>query len=334
MGTLKGVPKPSLPISVDLNHFLLDLYQLALRTPSPEFGDAALERLKQEIAFGSALWGTFTGTPEGPRPHSVHLHGLPGAMLAEYEAVKQHDLMNQRLIERPGRTVAMPLAAVEKRVHPDMVAHVRRWGMQQTLATVVLESPLNLYTIVALYRADARRAFNERERRFKQALMPHLVAAWHINALHFLDTPAEPPRSVRRARALIDPLGIIHNAEPGLVDLLQREAAKWTGPAVPAELLAGVHGATGRYEGAAIVATLLRNLGDRTSVINVRLRAPADTLSERERQVAREFAAGKTYKEIAAAFGTSPATVRSQIQSAYVKLGVSTKIELGKQLAD
>jgi len=319
---------------VDLNQFLLDLYQLALGTPSPEFSEAALERLKREIGFGSGLWGTFTLTAQGPRPHSVHLHGLPPAMLAEYDRVKQHDLMNQRLIERPGRTVAMPLGAVEKRVHPDMVAHVRRWGMEQTLATVVLESPLNLYTIVALYRPGARQPFSERERRFKQAVMPHMVAAWHMNALHFLHAPAEPARSGRRARALIDPLGIIHNAEPALAELLQREAKGWTGPAVPAALLAGLQGATGRYEGAAIVATLLRSRNDRTSLINVRLRTPVDSLSERERAVAREFAGGKTYKEIAAAFGTSPATVRSQIQSAYGKLGVSTKIELGNELAD
>ena len=106
-------------------------------------------------------------------------------------------------------------------------------------------------------------------------------------------------------------------------------------PAVPAALLAGLQGATGRYEGAAIVATLLRSRNDRTSLINVRLRTPpVDSLSERERAVAREFAEGRTYKEIAAAFGTSPATVRSQIQSAYGKLGVSTKIELGNELAD
>jgi DNA-binding CsgD family transcriptional regulator len=320
--------------SVDLNQFLLDLYQLALGTPSPEFSETALERLKREIGFGSALWGTFTLTPQGPRGHSVHLHGLPDSMLAEYETVKQHDFLNQRLIERPGRTVAMPLASVEKRVHPDMVAHARRWGMEQSLATVVLESPLNLYTIVVLYRRDVREAFSARERRFKQLLMPHLVAAWHMNAMHFLDAPEEPPRSLRRARALIDSLGIIHNAEPGLADILQREAKSWAGPSVPAQLLAGVRSAMGRYEGTAIVATLLRHLDDRTSVINVRLRAPVDSLSERERAVAREFAAGKTYKEIAAAFGTSPATVRSQIQAAYGKLGVSTKIELGKQLAE
>jgi len=290
--------------------------------------------LKEEIGFGAALWGTFTQTPQGPMGHFVHLHGLPETMLVEYEGVKQHDPVIPRLLEKPGRTVAMPLGAVEKRLPADMLAYARRWGMEQTLSTVVLESPLNLYTAVSLYRREARKPFSERERRFKQELMPHLVAAWHMNALHFLDAPTEPPRNLRRARALIDPLGIIHNAEPGMAEIIQHEAKDWKGPAVPAELLAGVQSAAGRYEGAAIVATLLRNNNDRTSVINVRLRAPVDRLSERERAVAREFAAGKTYREIAAAFGTSPTTVRTQIQAAYGKLGVSTKIDLSKRLAE
>ena len=50
--------------------------------------------------------------------------------------------------------------------------------------------------------------------------------------------------------------------------------------------------------------------------------------------MAREYAAGRTYKEIAHAFGVAPATVRNQLQSAYGKLGVDSKIALAKCLAD
>jgi len=77
--------------------------------------------------------------------------------------------------------------------------------------------------------------------------------------------------------------------------------------------------------------SVLRQLPDQTFVISVRARAPIDALTRRELMVACEFASGKTYKEIAGLFGTSPATVRSQIQNVYAKLGVSTKIDLRKQ---
>jgi DNA-binding CsgD family transcriptional regulator len=335
---LRGQPwqKGGAAAAVNLNRLLLDLYRLVPGRPSPAFSDAVLERLAEEVAFDAALWGTFTGTAAGPRPHWGHLHRLRQEMLVEYEAVKHHDVLNAKLIARPGRTVGISLAqAARAGAHRSVIAHARKWGMEQTLATVVLESPLNLYTIVALYRANRRRPFSEGERRFKQALMPHLVAAWHMNAIQFLDAAAdERPRSVRRARALIDPLGVIHNAEAGLVELLLEEWPDWAGPAVPPAALAGIQTAEGRYEGKAVVVALVRRLEDRTLVVGVRMRARADTLSERELAVARQFAAGKTYKEIADLFGTAPATVRSQIQTAYAKLGVSTKIDLGRQLDD
>jgi DNA-binding NarL/FixJ family response regulator len=48
--------------------------------------------------------------------------------------------------------------------------------------------------------------------------------------------------------------------------------------------------------------------------------------------VAREFASGKTHKEIAKLFGTSPTTVRTQIQVIYTKLDVRTKVDLVREI--
>jgi DNA-binding NarL/FixJ family response regulator len=51
-------------------------------------------------------------------------------------------------------------------------------------------------------------------------------------------------------------------------------------------------------------------------------------------RITRGFAAGKTHRNIAGSLGTSPATVRSQLQSVYAKLGVGTKIDLARRLDD
>ena len=148
------------------------------------------------------------------------------------------------------------------------------------------ESPINLFTAVCLYRSNAGAPFSESDRRFKEGVVPHLVQAWHINAIRVMDPPA-PVRGVSRARALVDRLGVIHNAESGFAALMDLAA--------PA-----------------------------------RARAPIDGLSRRELLVAREFASGKNYKEIAKQLGTSPTTVRSQLQVAYTKLGVRRKVDLVK----
>ena len=321
-------------MALDVSRFLLDLYALAPGTPHPSFVDAALTLLARSVPFDSGLWGTFTRTPDGPRPHWGHLYRLSGQMLADYERVKQHDLVNQKLIAHPGRTVAVALRQAERKAHPDIVAHARRWRMEQTLATVLLESPLNLYTVISLYRADPERPYAERERRFKQAIMPHLVAAWHTNALQFLDAPRDARGAAPRARALVDSFGVIHNAEPGLVELFRLEEPGWEGPTVPRSLAGIVEGDRRDLAGRAVVVTRLRRLEDGTLVLSLRRRGRVDSLSARERTVAREFASGKTHTEIAGALGTSPTTVRSQLQAIYTKLGVCTKVELARHLED
>src|SRR5262245_55837172 len=55
--------------------------------------------------------------------------------------------------------------------------------------------------------------------------------------------------------------------------------------------------------------------------------APAQ-LSERERQVAERYVAGRSYKEIARELGISPATVRTHANAVYRKLEVTSRIEL------
>ena len=318
--------------AIDRDAFLIELYQLFPAAPPAQFIEAVLELLKKRVFFDSALWGTFAHTSEGPRGHRIHLHRLPEAMLREYDRIKHLDVVNRNVVGKPARTTNVALSRVAPRTHPDAVAHARRWGMEHTLATACEESQLSLFTLLSLYRSDPRRPFTEPERRFKQAVMPHLVASWHMNAIHFLGASTGARHVQARARALVDRFGVIDNAEPGLANLLRSESPAWRGPVLPAPLLAIVRGETGAWNGTAIVAALERKLDDGAVVISVRRRVPVDELSARELQVAREFASGKSHKEIAALLGTSPATVRSQIQSVYTKLGVDKKVDLLRQL--
>ncbi len=59
-----------------------------------------------------------------------------------------------------------------------------------------------------------------------------------------------------------------------------------------------------------------------------------DELSAREMQIAEAYAEGSSYKELARTFGISPGTVRTHLGTIFRKLGVTTKIELARRLAD
>ena len=186
----------------DLNGFVLELYHLTGSGPWDAFGAIAFALLEEMLAFDSALWGTFTLTPGGARAHSQYLHKLPARMMEEYEDLKQYDVLNQQSVAHCGTTLNVSLAQVESATHPAMIAHARRWGMEHTLATMILESPLNLYTAVCIYRNATRRPFSERDRRRIERIAPHLVQAWHLNAPHFPDNPPAPAPAV--ARVVID----------------------------------------------------------------------------------------------------------------------------------
>lgn len=315
------------------NEFLLELYRLTGSGPSAAFSAAAFELLNRLLPFHSGLWATFTLGSNGPDEHSLYLHNLSAQMIEEYERVKQYDVLNQQAVAHCGRTFNVTIDDVKDQVHPAMLAHARKWRLEHTLATMILETPVNLYTAFCLYRPAAQRPFSERERQRAEAAVPHLVQAWHLSELRFLAAPSPAPREVPRALALIDRFGIIHNAESGVAPLLRREAPEWQGPSVPAELLEALRQNASQFRGHAIVASVVRQLPDRRLLIAIRARAAVDTLTKRETTVAREFASGKTYKEIAKALKTSPTTVRTQIQTIYMKLGVGTKVDLARHVA-
>jgi DNA-binding NarL/FixJ family response regulator len=67
--------------------------------------------------------------------------------------------------------------------------------------------------------------------------------------------------------------------------------------------------------------------------VRLRRRAPLDSLTSRESDIARRFGLGMNYQEIAAELHISPATVRNHLSNVYGKLGVSNKIELAKLFA-
>jgi DNA-binding CsgD family transcriptional regulator len=316
-----------------LDEVLLTLYRLARGTPPPAFKDRALAAVRAHLPFDAAGWGTFAITRQGARVHSVHLLDLPMAMMADYEAVKQHDTLSVKALAEPGKTINVSIDATDWVLHPDMVAHVRKWGLDHSLGTVFMDPALNLCNALSFYRGPGRPAFTAQEQRFKQRLMVHLVEAWNQNALRYVDRPEDSVDQDARAWALVDKEGMIYNGDPGLSALLGREFMGWVGPCLPTPMVDGLRcNPPQAYLGQHLVAGAVRVLADGLRLVRVRPLAPADRLSARERTVARQFADGRTHKEIAQALGVTPSTVRNQLQSAYQKLNVSSKVELIRAL--
>ena len=318
-----------------LSGALLHLYRLSRTTPAPEYKNAALEALKHYLPFSAAMWGTFVISGAGPVVHAVHLHRLPKRKMHDYEQVKQSDILYRKGIAKPGRTSVANLTKLEGDLDPGLVEYARRYDLENVLSTVWKDTVLQIYTAVSFYRGEAGKPFTERERRLKEQLMPHLVEAWNLNAIRYVDRPTGAQPEQVRMRALVDREGMVYNAEPGFAELMRAEFPEWRGPVLPQMLSAPLIGAGAEsFRGEAIVASRLREIEEGMFLISARALAGIDRLSPRELSVARAFATGKTHKQIAAALGIAPATVRNQLQSAYAKLNVNSKIGLARQLSE
>lgn len=313
----------------DFSELLLHLYRMSRELPVEQFQDAALGLLRSILRFDSGYWGTGLIDASGLHVNSVHTCNFSPDFWAAYEEVKARDLVAPLVLERVGRTVNWDAARLfNGRANAAMRGHAMRFEACQGLSTTVMIPELGIMTFTSLYRADPSRSYSEDERRFVEAVMPHLAEALNLNrALHLPSLAAEP--GAGRNLAIVDRQGVIYNAEPEFFELALLEWPDFRGLRIPADMLA-CFAAGGVYAGRQI--TLSARPVDDLLVVRGRWHTRLDELSPRERVAAGHYGQGLQHKEVARAMGCSPATARKHLQNAYRKLGVSDKAELARLL--
>lgn len=315
---------------------LLDLYRQVQTTRPAEFQEQALDAVREVLAFDSALWGTGVMGPQGATVHSACVYRQPPEMMENWERIKQHDTVSFEAFSRIGQTVNAALTTDptwQSRFHPDAMAHVKRFGMEHVLATIVADPVLRLFTAISFYRADPAQPFTEAERLFKQYLVPHLAEAWNTNRFNFMHLARNDSTLPDHGRAICDRKGVLYNASQNFAELMVTEWRDWQGPQLPGVLLATLCDARQRkYTGLGIVATI-KPLGDML-LLGVRKKSVVDQLSPRELEVARRFGRGMAYRKIAVELCIAPATVRNHLQAIYSTLGVSNKVEMARIIVE
>ncbi len=175
-------------------------------------------------------------------------------------------------------------------------------------------------TVVGVDEQRIARTTRENALRYASELLPLKAAALAARGVA-IDTEVLPSSAVRASsyhRELAQPIG----GTTTLLALLRvREAP-----------IAGfVLGRCGRGFRDAEVRALERalpSLAIARATYRARDRgAELEALTDREREVVRYLCLGYTNREIAAACGTSPNTVRNQLASVFVKLGASPRAE-------
>lgn len=312
-----------------LGRLVMALHRLAATAAAGDLQRLAFEALQAELTFDSGIWATGVMNP-GPVLHSLYAHNQPPEMMQAWQKLAQHDTVLAETLKRPGHTLRATADGPEGGATflPEVSEHAHRYGMEQVLATSFLDPLLGLVEGFSLYRADRRARFSEPERLLAQHALPHMVEAWRVARLRVVrhETPPAPPAG--RALGICDGKGLLHTAGPDFAALMRQEWNGWCGPTIPQQWLGGSQKSfLGRH-----IAASLRPIND-LWLVQLRRRAPLDSLTPREIDVARRFGLGMNYQEIAVELHISPATVRNHLANIYGKLNVSNKVELAKLFA-
>ena len=311
-----------------LSRLLLDLLRGAGTVDAADYQHWALEQVRSEIAFDSAMWASGAGTEQGPLFHAIHLQHQPMQMLIDYEPLKQHDQLFAQALAEAGKSLRATSATD---LHALFQPYCQRYGLAHAICTMTLDAQTALITGVSLYRSDTGAAFSDDEAAFMEAVFPHLQACDSHCKLLRLQREAGVPTIGSGGHAACDQKGLLRYADEAFVQALRHEWPQWRGPCLPEALHALIE--TSRDGAAVGQSSHARSvpLGS-LWLVHLRRRRPADGLPARLRQVAELAVQGHSHKQIAARLGLAPATVRNQLAGLYKRLGVTNRAALAASM--
>lgn len=314
-----------------ISTYLLDLHRTCHELPLRAFQERCLDELRKVVPFDSGLLATGTLRHGVPHAHDTYLHRQPPALMESWERMKHLDVVAVAAMSSPGRTQRFVIDEVFAD-SPLALAHCRAFGLAHVLCTGAIAQRAGSYLALSLYRHQGEPAFEEVERSTVELLVPHVVEAVRKAHLEQLRRAARVVRPSHQAAAIVNRAGVVLEADPAFVDLLAAAYPEWSGPWLPSAIapLADARAAARHAIGPLVFRV---DPADDLVLVHARRATPFDTLTAREREVARLFADGESTKEVAARLGIAANTVRVHLGRVYEKLGVVNKAELASMLA-
>lgn len=315
-----------------LEHFsksVATLYRLAQRTDPPLFRQELLELIREVVRCDGGVLHTwhlttsshFHHAPERVRARIVTmLHHAEPAYVHSHASSFFASLAAPQLVNEKGALLSHPLPWMRE-LHDE--EHVRKLMLHGDVG-----ASDGTARWILLFRCDDQ-DFTSHDTALLQAFWRLAMHSVEINlqyALWSID-----PLGSERAIALVNSLGMIEIADDRLKELLRLEWPMMRGHMLPKTALTSLL-ATSSYRGKNIQLNASRKMG--YLVCNAEKVRPLMMLTSSEISAVQCFARGMTYSAIADRFGVSPHTVRNQLANAYRKLGVHSKAELIRVIAN
>jgi DNA-binding CsgD family transcriptional regulator len=314
-----------------ISQLLLSLHERAHELGYRAFQHFCLREIAALIPFDAGLIGMGTIQQGVPHGHDVLVDRRPPEFMESWERIKAQDRVAVVAMREPDRTHAFDVEQGIFEGCEAALAHCRAWKIAHVMCTASIDAPSGLYRVMSLYREDPHKPFSEAERAAKELIVPHLFAAARQARIGQLRSAMHRGAGHGHAAAILSDEGLVLEAEPSFVDLLRTELPHFQGPWFPKPLWSQL---SGEVESERVLQKIVVRTTKVQGVwlLHLRGRIAADALTAREREIARAFSLGETYREIATRFSVSPNTVRRHLSNIYEKLGISSKAELDRML--
>jgi DNA-binding CsgD family transcriptional regulator len=309
---------------------LRQVFEATMSHDIDAFEPFALRCLGRLVGFDGAVWGSGVVAP-GPRCALTISHASvvdrPRTLLSEYAGLSTRDPVTERWLARPEQAIRVGVdATYGSRAHAPVGEYLRRHRIRHLLLLSTGKdgtmAPTRSRSWITAYRECAR-PFGDADVARLHALLPLWDQARELCLARHLERLARAHPVHRGAMALVDRSGVIHVAEHEFSEL-----TGWArGDCLPPTLSAqpGLPIAPNN------IAWRVHDCGS-WLLLHAGPPGAAALLSPRERQVAESYGEGLSHKEIARRLGSSPSTVRTQLQTIYRRLGVHSRTELQRAL--
>jgi DNA-binding CsgD family transcriptional regulator len=306
---------------------LMVLSRLPASVVPPRVMDEGLAALRRIVPFDAAWWGECSGGIGGLAPRNW-LSGrinLGPEFAAEWNRIGASDLFALESMRQLDEVVCSsgfedPVAEVE--------AFARRHDLCHAMAITRSLPGSGLLQFISLYRGEASPPFTSVQRVLFKRFSAHLMQRWSARIAELVGAEGVASSD---AQALVDGRGEFVYLGARLGTLLRERFPHWTGEGLPQELTQGTRNAP-RHVAIGQRRLWAQSCGDLILLSLMPARRTA-TLPPRELNVALLFAEGRSHKQVARETGLSPATVRTYLREAYLRLGVSDKVALGRALS-
>jgi DNA-binding CsgD family transcriptional regulator len=319
----------------ELDAYLLGLYRLAREKQAQDFPAAVALGLRRNLRFESVFWGN-ARQPEGPSgrlvPTALNVDGIDPGFLAAWARDCPDDPIMPLLQRSCGNTLEVRVSSFYSQT-PDLSELGRRHRIQSYLVSSTPGLASGDLQWMSLFRPDPDASARPEERVWFATVMPHLSEAWRINQLLYApDAPQLLSGNGWMAAVAGRQDGKLIKIDPQLPSTLAREWSgfdAWCAPRVlrrawkdsPAGF--SYQGKTlwckGRCAGD-LVYLLIRAVNGQTR------------LTPKQWQIARDWADGLSYKEIARHHALAANTVRKHLADIYAALDVHSRSALSAWL--